>query len=85
MACSDWSRIVSWSSWIVVVFGLIAAAIAVQFDEPWLELAGAAAFLILFAWMVVALRAGASSVKSELLRSVHSSQTRVATSRPHDS
>lgn len=75
----------SWSSWIVVVFGLIAAAIAVQFDEPWLELAGAAAFLILFAWMVVALRAGASSVKSELLRSVHSSKTRVATSRPHDS
>jgi hypothetical protein len=79
---------VSWSSWIVVVFGLIgliAAAIAVQFDEPWLEVAGAAAFLILFAWIVVSLRAGASSVKSELLRSVHSSKTRVATSRPHDS
>ena len=66
----------SWSSWIVVVVGVIAAAIAVQFDEPWLEVAGAAAFLILFAWMVVALRAGASSVKSELLRSVHSSKTR---------
>ena len=65
--------------------GLIAAAIAVQFDEPWLEVAGATAFLILFAWMVVALRAGAGSVKSELLGSVQSSTTRVATGRPHDS
>ena len=77
-------------SWIVVVLGLIAAIIAVQFDEPWLELSGAAAFVLLFAWVVVALRAGAGSVKSELLKSElssrsHSSNTRPPTSSPHDS
>ena len=43
-------------SWIVVALGLIAAVIAVQFDEPWLELSGAATFVLLFAWVVVALR-----------------------------
>ena len=46
----------SWLSWIVVALGLIAAVIAVQFDEPWLEIAGATAFVLLFAWVVVALR-----------------------------
>jgi hypothetical protein len=53
---NDWSGAVSWLSWIVVALGLIAAVIAVQFDEPWLEIAGATAFVLLFAWVVVALR-----------------------------
>ena len=44
------------SSWILVVLGLIASVVAVQFDEPWLEVGGAAAFVLLFAWVVVALR-----------------------------
>lgn len=43
-------------SWIVVILGLIAAVIAVQFDDPWLEVGGAAAFVLLFGWLVVALR-----------------------------
>jgi hypothetical protein len=43
-------------SWIFAVLGLIAAVIAVQFDEPWLEIGGAAGFVLLFAWVVVALR-----------------------------
>ena len=82
--------IVSWWSWIVVAVGLMAAAIAVQFDEPWLEVLGAAAFLILFAWMVVVLRRGTGAAKSELLRSelsprTHSSSTtRVSTTPPRD-
>ena len=45
-------------SWILVTLGLVAAIIAVQFDEPWLEVGGAAAFVVLFAWLVVALRQG---------------------------
>lgn len=45
----------SWS-WIVVALGLTAAVIAVQFDEPWLEISGATTFVLLFAWLVVALR-----------------------------
>ena len=43
-------------SWTLMVIGLVAASIAVQFDEPWLEMTGAAAFVLLFAWAVVALR-----------------------------
>ncbi len=58
----------SWS-WIVVALGLIAAVIAVQFDEPWLEISGSAAFVLLFAWVVVALRAHANALKSELSKS----------------
>ena len=61
----------SWWSWIVVVLGLIAAVIAVQFDEPWLEISGAAAFVLLFAWVVVALRVRAGAVKSELSQRGH--------------
>lgn len=81
----------SWWSWIVVAVGLMAAAIAVQFDEPWLEVVGAAAFLVLFAWVVVVLRRGTGAAKSELLRSelspgIHSSSNaRVSTTPPHDS
>ena len=87
---SDWSGIVSWWSWIVVAVGLMAAAIDVQFDEPWLEVLGTAAFLILFAWMVVVLRRGTGAAKSELLRPelsprTHASNTRVPTSSPRDS
>ena len=52
----DWSDTVSSWSWVIVALGLIAAIIAVQFDEPWLEISGAAAFVLLFAWVVVALR-----------------------------
>ena len=51
----------SWWSWIAVALGLMAAVIAVQFDEPWLEIGGAAAFVLLFAWAVVAFRLGASA------------------------
>ncbi len=51
-------------SWILVVIGLIAAVIAVQFDEPWLEIGGAALFVLLFAWVVVALRGHASAIRS---------------------
>lgn len=46
----------SYGSWILVVLGLVAAFIAVQFDDPRLEIAGATAFVLLFAWVVVALR-----------------------------
>ena len=53
----------SYWSWIVVVLGLIAAVVAVQFDQPWLEIGGAAAFILLFAWVVVALRRQASAIK----------------------
>ena len=53
-------------SWIVVALGLIAAAVAVQFDEPWLEIADAATFVLLFAWVVVALRVRTGAVKSAL-------------------
>lgn len=56
-------------SWAVVVLGLIAAVIAVQFDEPWLEVAGAATFVLLFAWVVVGLRGRAGAARSDLLRS----------------
>ena len=56
------------ASWVVVILGLIASIIAVQFDEPWLELAGTAGFVGLFAWVVVALRARTDAVKAELLR-----------------
>ena len=56
----------SWA-WIVVAVGMIAAVIAVQFDEPWLEMTGAATFVLLFAWVVVALRARAGAVRSDLL------------------
>ena len=49
-------------SWILAVLGLIAALVAVQFDNPWLEIGGSAAFVILFAWVVVALRLPASRV-----------------------
>ena len=56
----------AWWSWIVVALGLVAAVIAVQFDEPWLEMAGAAAFVLLFAWVVVALRLRTGGVKSGL-------------------
>jgi hypothetical protein len=72
----DWSGTVSRWSWIVVAVGLIAAVIAVQFDEPWLEIAGAAAFVLLFAWVVVALRLRTGAVKSELSRQSHSSISR---------
>jgi hypothetical protein len=48
---------VSWWSWVVVALGFIAAAVAVQFDEPWLEISGIAVFVLLFGWVVVALRA----------------------------
>jgi len=75
---------VSWWSWIVVALGLIAATIAVQFDEPWLEISGAAAFVLLFAWVVVALRVRTGAVKSELSRN-HSSTSRDPTSPPHES
>jgi hypothetical protein len=67
---------VSGWSWIVVALGLIAAVIAVQFDEPWLEIAGAAAFVLLFAWVVVALRLRAGAVKSKLSPGSHSSISR---------
>ncbi len=53
-------------SWIVVGVGLIAAVIAVQFDDPWLPIAGAAAFVLLLAWVVVALRVCTGAVKSQL-------------------
>ena len=53
-------------SWIVVALGLTAGVIAVQFDEPWLEMTGAATFVLLFAWVVVALRVRTSAVKSAL-------------------
>ena len=55
-------------SWVIVVLGLIAAVIAVQFDDPWLEVGGAAAFVLLFAWVVVALRVRTGAVRSELSR-----------------
>lgn len=63
-------------SWVIVVLGLIAAVIAVQFDEPWLEMAGAATFVLLFAWVVVALRGRAGSARSDLLRSELPPRTR---------
>lgn len=66
----DGSRSVSWQSWIVVALGLIGAVVAVQFDEPWLEIAGAAAFVVLFAWVVVALRFRTGGVKSGLSQSI---------------
>lgn len=56
----------SWWSWVVVALGLIGAVVAVQFDELWLEIAGAATFVLLFAWVVVALRARTGAVKSAL-------------------
>ena len=66
----------SWSSWILVALGLIAAVVAVQFDDPWLEIGGAAAFVVLFACVVVALRLRTGAVKSELSRRSHSSISR---------
>ena len=56
-------------SWVILVLGLVAAVIAVQFDEPWLEIAGAATFVLLFAWVVVTLRGRAGAARSDLLRS----------------
>lgn len=56
----------SWWSWIVVALGLVAAVTAVQFDEPWLEIAGSALFVLLFAWVVVALRVRTGARKSAL-------------------
>lgn len=56
----------SWWSWVVVVLLLIAAVIAVQFDEPWLEITGAATFVLLFAWVVVALRVRTGAIRSAL-------------------
>ena len=53
-------------SWVVVVLGVIAAVIAVQFDEPWLEISGAALFVGLFAWVVVALRKRTGTARSGL-------------------
>ena len=53
-------------SWVVVVLGVIAAVIAVQFDEPWLEISGAALFVALFTWVVVALRQRTGAARSEL-------------------
>jgi hypothetical protein len=50
-------------SWILVALGLIAAVVAVQFDEPWLEIGGAAVFVLLFAWVVVIVRLRARPVK----------------------
>lgn len=49
-------------SWILAVIGLVAAFIAVQFDDPWLEIAGAVGFVLLFAWLVVVMRAGSQRV-----------------------
>ena len=80
----DWSEIVSWWSWIVVALGLIAAVVAVQFDEPWLEISGAATFVLLFAWVVVALRVRTGAMKSELPRG-HSSTSRDPTRPRHES
>jgi len=77
---TDWSGPVS-LSWILVALGLIAAVIAVQFDEPWLEIGGAAAFVLLFAWVVVALRLRTGSVKSTLAPRSHSSISRTPTVR----
>ena len=51
-------------SWILAIVGLIAAVIAVQFDEPSLEIGGAALFVLLFAWVVVALRGHTSAMRS---------------------
>ena len=42
---------------------MIAAVIAVQFDEPWLEIGGAALFVFLFAGVVVALRGRARRIR----------------------
>lgn len=53
----------SWWSWILVVLGLIASVIAVQFDDPWLEVGGAATFVVLFTWVVVELRVRARTLK----------------------
>lgn len=53
-------------SWAVVVLGLIAAVIAVQFDEPWLEISGAALFVSLFTWVVIALRQRTGAARSGL-------------------
>jgi hypothetical protein len=60
---------VSRTSWFLVVLGLVAASIAVQFDEPWLEISGATAFVLLFAFVVVALRGHVGAAKAELMRS----------------
>ena len=49
-------------SWILAVIGLVAAVIAVQFDDPRLELVGAAGFVLLFGWLVVVMRAGSRRV-----------------------
>lgn len=50
-------------SWILAVLGLLAAVVAVQFDDPWLEIAGAVGFVLLFGWLVVAMRSRAGSVR----------------------
>lgn len=63
-------------SWVVVIIGMLAACIAVQFDEPWLEISGAATFVLLFAWVVVALRGRTTAVRSELSRSDPASSRR---------
>ena len=66
-------------SWVVVALGLTAAIVAVQFDDPWLEMAGAATFVVLFAWVVVALRVRTSQVKSALSAGSPSSLSRDST------
>ena len=68
----------SWWSWVVVALGLIVAVVAVQFDEPWLEIAGATTFVVLFAWVVVALRVRTGAVKSALSPEHSSSISRAA-------
>jgi len=70
---------VSWWSWIVAALGLSAAVVAVQFDDPWLERAGAATFVVLFAWVVVALRVRTGQVKSALSAGSPSSVPRDST------
>ena len=51
------------ASWILAVLGLVAAFIAVQFDEPWLEIAGAVVFVLLFGWIVLVMRSGTRPVR----------------------